>query len=37
MKVDSDPYGIFENWNSDHCDPCLWSGVQCMDGRVQIL
>ncbi|KAL3345184.1 hypothetical protein AABB24_024231 [Solanum stoloniferum] len=37
VKVDSDPYGILENWNSDHCDPCLWSGVQCMDGRVQML
>ncbi|XP_015067185.1 protein MALE DISCOVERER 2-like [Solanum pennellii] len=37
VKVDSDPYGILENWNSDHCDPCLWSGVQCIDGRVQML
>ncbi|KAF3681280.1 putative inactive receptor-like protein kinase [Capsicum annuum] len=37
VKVVSDPYGILENWNSDHCDPCLWFGVQCMDGKVQIL
>ncbi|CAN4105605.1 unnamed protein product [Withania somnifera] len=37
VKVDSDPYGILENWNSDHFDPCLWSGVQCMDGKVQML
>ncbi|MCE5167134.1 hypothetical protein HAX54_039092, partial [Datura stramonium] len=37
VKVDSDPYGILENWNSDHCDPCMWSGVRCMDGKVQML
>lgn len=37
VKVDSDPYGVLEDWNSDHCDPCLWSGVQCMDGKVQML
>ncbi|XP_075091083.1 protein MALE DISCOVERER 2 [Nicotiana tabacum] len=37
VKVDSDPYGILENWNPDHCDPCVWSGVQCKDGKVQML
>ncbi|XP_075090234.1 protein MALE DISCOVERER 2-like isoform X1 [Nicotiana tabacum] len=36
-KVDSDPYGVLANWNPDHCDPCLWSGVQCLAGKVQIL
>ncbi|XP_016490180.2 protein MALE DISCOVERER 2-like isoform X1 [Nicotiana tabacum] len=37
VKVDSDPYGILETWNPDHCDPCVWSGVQCKDGKVQML
>ncbi|CAN4123687.1 unnamed protein product [Withania somnifera] len=36
-KVDSDPYEILANWNPDHCDPCMWSGVQCLEGKVQIL
>ncbi|XP_059290504.1 protein MALE DISCOVERER 2-like [Lycium ferocissimum] len=37
VKVDADPYGILENWNRDHCDPCMWSGVQCKHGKVQML
>lgn len=36
-KVDCDPYGVLANWNPDHCDPCLWSGVQCLAGKVQML
>ncbi|XP_060193676.1 protein MALE DISCOVERER 2-like isoform X2 [Lycium barbarum] len=36
-KVDSDPYGVLANWNPDHCDPCMWSGVQCLGGKVQML
>ncbi|KAH0698672.1 hypothetical protein KY284_012887 [Solanum tuberosum] len=36
-KVDCDPYGILANWNLDHCDPCMWFGVQCLAGKVQML
>lgn len=35
--VDSDPYGAFANWNPNDCDPCLWSGVQCVNDQVQML
>ncbi|XP_055825991.1 protein MALE DISCOVERER 2-like isoform X2 [Solanum dulcamara] len=37
LNVYSDPNGVLENWNADHCDPCMWSGVECLDGKVQIL
>ncbi|CAN4116599.1 unnamed protein product [Withania somnifera] len=37
LNVDSDPNGVLENWNADHCDPCMWSGVECLDGKVQTL
>ncbi|KAL3344127.1 hypothetical protein AABB24_023523 [Solanum stoloniferum] len=36
-KVDCDPYGVLANWNPDHCDPCMWFGVQCLAGKVQML
>ncbi|KAL5707768.1 hypothetical protein ACHQM5_018630 [Ranunculus cassubicifolius] len=36
-NVDIDPYGIFMNWSADDSDPCMWSGVHCKDGKVQIL
>ncbi|XAR59255.1 Non-specific serine/threonine protein kinase [Bertholletia excelsa] len=36
-KVIGDPYGVFENWNSNDNDPCMWPGVRCIDGKVQIL
>ncbi|XP_042477359.1 protein MALE DISCOVERER 2-like [Macadamia integrifolia] len=36
-KVDSDPFGAFANWNPDDNDPCMWSGVHCVDGKVQML
>lgn len=35
--VDLDPYGAFANWNPNDCDPCLWSGVQCVNSQVQTL
>lgn len=35
--VDYDPYDTFTNWNSDDSDPCMWSGVHCVDGEVQML
>ncbi|XP_019170173.1 PREDICTED: protein MALE DISCOVERER 2-like isoform X3 [Ipomoea nil] len=36
-RVVYDPYGVFLNWNSDDCDPCLWTGVRCFDGKVEML
>ncbi|KAA8515098.1 hypothetical protein F0562_018115 [Nyssa sinensis] len=36
-RVDYDPYGAFANWNPNDNDPCMWSGVHCVDGKVQIL
>ncbi|KAJ8546552.1 hypothetical protein K7X08_032626 [Anisodus acutangulus] len=36
-RLDSDPYGVLANWNADHCDPCMWSGAQCLAGKVQML
>ncbi|XP_031132145.1 protein MALE DISCOVERER 2-like isoform X3 [Ipomoea triloba] len=36
-RVVYDPYEIFLNWNSDDCDPCLWTGVHCFDGKVEML
>ncbi|XP_073061377.1 protein MALE DISCOVERER 2-like [Primulina eburnea] len=33
-KVEFDPFGILTNWNPDDCDPCMWSGVYCLDGKV---
>lgn len=37
LKVDSDPNGVLENWNADDCDPCMWCGVECLDGKVKTL
>ncbi|XP_059669725.1 protein MALE DISCOVERER 2-like isoform X2 [Cornus florida] len=36
-KVDCDPYSVFANWNPNDSDPCKWSGVYCVDGKVQML
>ncbi|KAF2309541.1 hypothetical protein GH714_003755 [Hevea brasiliensis] len=36
-RVSSDPFGAFANWNSNDNNPCLWSGVHCVAGKVQIL
>ncbi|GMI64614.1 MALE DISCOVERER1 [Hibiscus trionum] len=36
-RIDSDPYGAFANWNSNDSTPCLWWGVHCVDGKVQML
>ncbi|KAF8409065.1 hypothetical protein HHK36_005137 [Tetracentron sinense] len=36
-RVDTDPYGSFSNWNPNDSDPCMWFGVQCVDGKVQML
>uniref|UniRef100_A0A5B6ZHF5 Putative LRR receptor-like serine/threonine-protein kinase MRH1 n=1 Tax=Davidia involucrata TaxID=16924 RepID=A0A5B6ZHF5_DAVIN len=36
-RVDYDPFGAFANWNPNDTDPCMWSGVHCVDGKVQML
>ncbi|OVA07254.1 Protein kinase domain [Macleaya cordata] len=36
-SVDSDPNGAFTNWSPNDYDPCMWSGVHCVDGKVQML
>ncbi|KAL8113110.1 hypothetical protein AgCh_020437 [Apium graveolens] len=35
--VKSDPQGVFSNWDPDGCNPCMWSGVQCVNNVVQML
>ncbi|OAY74118.1 putative LRR receptor-like serine/threonine-protein kinase [Ananas comosus] len=36
-KVEDDPYGALKNWDRRDADPCDWSGVRCIDGKVEIL
>ncbi|XP_040972335.1 protein MALE DISCOVERER 2 isoform X2 [Gossypium hirsutum] len=36
-RIDSDPCGAFANWNSNDTTPCMWYGVHCVDGKVQML
>ena len=36
-RITSDPYFGLANWNPNDCEPCKWSGVHCVDGKVQIL
>ncbi|XVF87320.1 hypothetical protein PTKIN_Ptkin18bG0110800 [Pterospermum kingtungense] len=36
-RIESDPYGAFENWNSNDSTPCMWLGVHCVDSKVQML
>ena len=36
-KVDFDPHGAFKNWDHKDQDPCCWSGVHCIDGKVETL
>ncbi|KAH9797344.1 protein MALE DISCOVERER 2 [Citrus sinensis] len=36
-RVISDPFGVFSNWNKNDSTPCLWSGVRCLNGKVQML
>lgn len=36
-RIDRDPTGVLANWNPNDTDPCMWSGVHCVDGEVQML
>lgn len=36
-SVEADPHGAFEDWDPMDNNPCSWTGVQCFDGKVEIL
>lgn len=36
-SVKSDPHGVLSNWDPDGCNPCMWSGVHCVNNVVQML
>ncbi|GAB4827084.1 hypothetical protein Ancab_033967 [Ancistrocladus abbreviatus] len=36
-KVGYDPYNAFASWNPDDDDPCIWFGVHCVNGKVEML
>lgn len=36
-RIDSDPHGSVASWNPLDRNPCMWSGVHCVDGKVQTL
>ncbi|KAL9255954.1 MALE DISCOVERER 1-like protein [Drosera capensis] len=36
-RVYLDPHNAFASWNPDDGDPCMWFGVHCIDGKVQML
>ncbi|XP_057764079.1 protein MALE DISCOVERER 2-like isoform X2 [Salvia miltiorrhiza] len=36
-KLEFDPFGALANWNPDDSDPCMWSGIECVDGNVVLL
>uniref|UniRef100_A0A0D9UY39 Protein kinase domain-containing protein n=1 Tax=Leersia perrieri TaxID=77586 RepID=A0A0D9UY39_9ORYZ len=36
-RVEADPHGAFRDWHPTDATPCSWSGVQCFDGKVEIL
>ncbi|KAL0321300.1 UNVERIFIED_CONTAM: protein MALE DISCOVERER 2 [Sesamum radiatum] len=36
-KVDFDPSGALANWNTNDSTPCMWPGVHCLDGQVDML
>ncbi|KAL3520003.1 hypothetical protein ACH5RR_018152 [Cinchona calisaya] len=36
-RVTSDPFRTFASWNPNDKDPCMWLGVHCVDGEVQML
>ncbi|XP_051129115.1 protein MALE DISCOVERER 1-like isoform X1 [Andrographis paniculata] len=35
--VDFDPSGTLEDWDPNDCNPCAWSGIECVDGDVVML
>ncbi|XP_024016954.1 protein MALE DISCOVERER 2 isoform X1 [Morus notabilis] len=37
VRINSDPFGALESWNHNDESPCLWWGVNCQEGKVQML
>ncbi|RZS24053.1 hypothetical protein BHM03_00057077 [Ensete ventricosum] len=33
-RLESDPFGALQNWNPSDDNPCKWTGVRCVDGKV---
>lgn len=36
-KLDLDPLGALSNWKPDDSDPCMWSGIECVNGSVVMM
>ncbi|KAI5657366.1 hypothetical protein M9H77_26159 [Catharanthus roseus] len=36
-RITSDPFGALVNWEPQDSDHCMWSGVKCVDDKVEIL
>ncbi|ESW20030.1 hypothetical protein PHAVU_006G175100 [Phaseolus vulgaris] len=36
-RITFDPFNALVNWNANDSDPCMWFGVHCVDGKVQVL
>uniref|UniRef100_A0A803LVT1 Protein kinase domain-containing protein n=1 Tax=Chenopodium quinoa TaxID=63459 RepID=A0A803LVT1_CHEQI len=36
-RIENDPHQAFANWNPNHSEPCVWLGVQCLNGKVKML
>lgn len=36
-RVNNDPNRAFANWDPSDTNPCMWLGVHCVDGKVQML
>lgn len=37
VRINSDPFGALESWNPNDESACLWWGVHCEEGKVQML
>ncbi|KAL3615133.1 hypothetical protein CASFOL_040794 [Castilleja foliolosa] len=37
VKLEFDPSGVLANWDPNDCDPCMWSGVHCVEGKVHVI
>lgn len=36
-NIKFDPFGALQNWSPNDGDPCSWTGVHCVDNKVQML
>lgn len=37
LRINYDPFGVLESWNPNDESACLWRGVHCEEGKVQML